>query len=99
MNWIVHMDALRVNNWLTIVEDQKSMEFLEEHYPGHVVPASVFTDEALSSGNALYEYGTAAFTQIACARPHYLQVQLCLPGHVSGDKGAHAMCNNISCNW
>ena len=45
-------------------------------YPGHAVAASEFTNEALNSGAALFEYGTEAFTKLACARPVYLQTIL-----------------------
>ncbi len=38
--------------------------------------ASEFTNEALNSGSALFEYGTEAFTKLACARPIYLQTVL-----------------------
>ena len=38
--------------------------------------ATDFTKEALSSGSALYEFGSEAFTKLACARPVYLQAIL-----------------------
>ncbi|BDA50156.1 probable UDP-D-xylose:L-fucose alpha-1,3-D-xylosyltransferase [Coccomyxa sp. Obi] len=76
VNWITHMEALGIKNWLTIAEDETAMRFLEERYPGHAIPASAFTNEALSDGNALYEWGSAAFTKVACARPTYLQLVL-----------------------
>lgn len=80
VNWITHVEALGIKNWLTIAEDETAMRFIEERYPGHAIPASAFTNEALSGGNALYEWGSAAFTKVACARPTYLQVCFCLPG-------------------
>lgn len=43
-------------------------------WAGHALPASAFTNEALTDGNALFEWGSAAFTKVACARPTYLQV-------------------------
>lgn len=45
-------------------------------FPGHAVVATEFTREALSSGTGLFEYGTEAFTRLACARPTYLQTIL-----------------------
>ena len=44
--------------------------------PGHAIVATEFTREALSSGSGLFEYGTEAFTKLACARPVYLQTIL-----------------------
>lgn len=85
VNWITHVEALGLTNWLTIAEDETALKFLEERYPGHALPASAFTNEALSSGNALYEWGSAAFTKVACARPSYLQVSASPPA-------AHPMC-------
>ncbi len=49
---------------------------LLHRYPGHAIVATEFTREALSSGSGLFEYGTEAFTKLACARPVYLQTIL-----------------------
>ena len=43
-------------------------------YPGHVLPISDFTDETLGEGSDLLEWGTSAFSVMACKRPLYLQV-------------------------
>ena len=43
-------------------------------YPGHVLPVSDFTGETLDEGSDLLEWGTPAFSVMACKRPLYLQV-------------------------
>ncbi len=43
-------------------------------YPGHVLPVSDFTGETLGEGSDLLEWGTSAFSVMACKRPLYLQV-------------------------
>ena len=43
-------------------------------YPGHGVPASAFTNAELGQGSDVFEWGTQAFSKIACARPVYLNV-------------------------
>lgn len=43
-------------------------------YPGHVLPASDFISKTLKEGSDLLEWGTSAFSEIACTRPLYLQV-------------------------
>jgi rhamnogalacturonan II specific xylosyltransferase len=78
MNWITHAEELGIHNWLTVVEDETSLRYIDDRYPGHTVPASLFTNESLGDGNALYEIGTANFNKVACARPLYLQVWLLL---------------------
>lgn len=42
--------------------------------PGHVLPVSDFTGESLDEGSDLLEWGTSAFSVMACKRPLYLQV-------------------------
>ena len=113
INWIEHVVKLDVTNWLTIVEDAESLEYINNRsgpfgtkfgkpvctltivpsqdacfytmeeilfvrcrFPGHAIAASEFTSEALASGSGLYEYGSTAFTRLACARPVYLQTIL-----------------------
>ncbi len=43
-------------------------------YPGHVLPVADFTGETLGEGSDLLEWGTPAFSVMACKRPLYLQV-------------------------
>ena len=47
-----------------------------DRYPGHAIPASAFTnaEREMGRGSDVFEWGTAAFSKIACARPAYLQV-------------------------
>lgn len=34
VNWISHMEALGITNWLTIAEDETALKFLDARYPG-----------------------------------------------------------------
>lgn len=95
VNWITHVEALGITNWLTIAEDETALKFLEERYPGHALPASAFTNQALSDGNALYEWGSAAFTKVACARPTYLQVRPPSPA-IRPSSSCHSCSTNIT---
>ncbi|CAL5224029.1 g6649 [Coccomyxa viridis] len=76
VNWITHAEALGITNWLTLCEDEATLQYLDSRYPGHAVPASAFLGKRIGKGSALHEYGTAAFSEITCARPAYLQVVL-----------------------
>ena len=38
------------------------------------MPASAFTNAELGQGSDVFEWGTQAFSKIACARPVYLTV-------------------------
>ena len=38
------------------------------------MPASAFTNAELGQGSDVFEWGTQAFSKIACARPVYLNV-------------------------
>ncbi|CAL8465666.1 g5202 [Coccomyxa elongata] len=75
VNWITHVEALGITNWLTIAEDETALRFLEARYPGHVVRRSAFFEEAVS-GTGLYEWSSASFAQAACVRPVYLEMVL-----------------------
>lgn len=63
--------------------DQDSFRMLSgschDRYPGHAIPASAFTnaEREMGKGSDVFEWGTAAFSKIACARPAYLQVSSC----------------------
>ena len=134
-NWIAHVEALGISNWLTVAQDAAALQYLSERqaqsasmstpspqapmqmtcwqkgcrlhtshresitrdsssqpinkpagsscysemhmcrYPGHVLPVSDFTGETLGDGSDLLEWGTSAFSVMACKRPLYLQVR------------------------
>ncbi|CAL5221951.1 g4228 [Coccomyxa viridis] len=75
-NWIAHVEALGISNWLTVAQDAATLQYLSERYPGHVLPVSDFTGETLDEGSDLLEWGTPAFSVMACKRPLYLQAVL-----------------------
>ncbi|CAL5224088.1 g6714 [Coccomyxa viridis] len=82
-NWITHVEALGISNWLTVAQDAAALQYLSERqaqsasmYPGHVLPISDFTGETLGDGSDLLEWGTSAFSVMACKRPLYLQAVL-----------------------
>ena len=62
---------LRLDDWWQLSEICFDWSL---RYPGHGVPASAFTNTELGQGSDVFEWGTQAFSKIACARPVYLNV-------------------------
>ncbi|CAK0732131.1 hypothetical protein CVIRNUC_000089 [Coccomyxa viridis] len=79
-NWITSVDALDISNWLAVAQDQAALDYLSARYPGHVLPVtdlmSTGAEGGLEAGIDLLEWGTTAFSEMACTRPLYLQAVL-----------------------
>ncbi len=70
-NWIEHAEGLGIKNYLTVVDDEISFEYLSLRYPGHIVLVDVFSPGAANFDQPLLEYGSKPFNKMSCDRLTY----------------------------
>ena len=75
-NWIHHLKALQINNWLVVTSDDIAYSWLSSTHPGHILQVARFqnllpdndTDPAGIS-TKFASFGSANFAQLSCVRP------------------------------
>ncbi len=72
-NWILHVEDLGIKNYLTIVDDEGSFEYLNARFPGHIVTPALFGRNKLKRNRPIMEYGSAGFDEMMCERLTFQQ--------------------------
>lgn len=76
-NWILHAQDAGVSNWITIVEDDQSLQYLSKKYEGHIIPVSYFPDFNLKNGTSFMDNdGGDVFNALMCDRLKHQQTVL-----------------------
>jgi rhamnogalacturonan II specific xylosyltransferase len=80
-NWAMHVQKLGITNYLMVAADETSVQYLDERYPGHVIPATVFNPENMTSGGFM-EFGSKVFNEAMCERLLYQEAVLLRGYHI-----------------
>lgn len=70
-NWITHAEGIGIKNYLTVVDDDVSFEYLNARFPGHIVSVDIFAPGAINFNMPLLDFGSKSFNKMSCDRLIY----------------------------
>ncbi|BDA40517.1 probable UDP-D-xylose:L-fucose alpha-1,3-D-xylosyltransferase MGP4 [Coccomyxa sp. Obi] len=67
-NWILHVEGLKIKNYLILVDDDVAFKYLDKNFPGHTVHPSIISNAPRHGPKPLMRYDSLDFNNMMCQR-------------------------------